>query len=160
MKNLINKMYKNRLSLVTKLIIVFPILPLIVLSIWALALLFLGIVGTFNSLSEFNLIRFLWAVAIVLWIFGGFSGLLGGSFALQKKYTKTTLVLFIHGAVSYAIVAVTYIVAILSKFSFPSFLLALYLMLTLVVITIHLVKLYENVTARKATEKEVLHENI
>jgi hypothetical protein len=63
------------------------------------------------------------------------------------------LVMFIHGAVSYSMIAVAYIVAFLSKPTFSSLLLTLYLILSLWVIAIHLVKLYENVSTRKTTDK-------
>ena len=147
MKNLIQNIYKYRLNILTGITFVFPILPLIVLSVWALFMMFISLISGLQHPS--NLSSIIWGLVMVFWLFGGVAGLLGAIFAMFKIHNIKTLVLFVYGALSYSIIAVIYIAAGLGEKTLNGFFIASYLSMTLVVISIQIVKLNENVTSNK-----------
>jgi len=141
MKKIVQNIYQKRLSILSVLSFIFPVLPLIILSVWALFMVLAGFMS--HSQASINMASLIWLVIVSIWFFGGLAGLFGSIFALLKIYTNKTFYLFVYGAACYSIIAVAYIVASLNEFSIGSFLFAMYLLMTLVVIAIQIVRLHE-----------------
>jgi hypothetical protein len=141
MKKFVQKVYQKRLGILSVVSFVFPVLPLILLSVWALFMMLAGFIS--YSQASINISGLIWRGVISIWLFGGLAGLFGAVFALFKIYTNKTFYLFVYGAACYSTIAVAYIVASLNELSIGRFLFAMYLLMTLVVIAIQIVRLYE-----------------
>ena len=153
MNNLISRVYKQPLKLFTLFTFIFPIFPLVLLSIWAV---FMALFSIFSTSASVNSGASLWTFLIIIWMLGGSAGFVGAILSLLKKYNKTTFGLFVYGAFSYSIIAVTFFVALLSKFTLVNIIFALYLLMTLVVIVMQIVRLYEKVQQQKKRQTAML----
>ncbi len=147
MKNLLHKMYKNRLKILTLMTFVFPVLPLILVSFWALLMMFADLF--LYSQENINNRAIIWFVIAALWILGGISGLLSIIRSLFKIYNKKTLFLTLHGAFSYAIVAVAYIAVLIEGHTLVDLLFTAYLLMTLFVIAQWIVDLQQKTVNEK-----------
>ncbi|GAA0424363.1 hypothetical protein GCM10009133_36170 [Cocleimonas flava] len=141
----------NIKSFKTLMIIVF-IYPILPLGLFATVLLFYG----FGSLvtSGFQHTTFSQVVVQFLLFSGGASGLLGGIMILINRINLTSLLLFLHGAVSYTFVAVL-ILSFGTNWNSPWLLHSFYIAISLAVVAFQLYLLVRKVYVDYQTNKFV-----
>ena len=133
----------NFMSFKTLMVVVF-IYPILPLALFSTVLLFYG----FGSLVSIGLQHSSVNQLVLQFLLfsGGTSGLFGGIMVLFNRVNATSLVLFLHGAISYSFVAVTFISY--TKVSDVMWLLhSTYLVFTLVVIVVQLYLIVKKVVA-------------
>lgn len=122
----------NLMSFKTFMVVVF-IYPILPLALFSTVFLFYGFGSYISNGLQHSSVNQL--VLQFLLFSGGTSGLIGGIMVLLNRINPTSLLLFLHGAISYSFVAVTFIYS--SRSGDPIWLLhSVYVVFTLVVITV------------------------
>ncbi len=145
MKKLSQLIYQKRLAILTVIVFIFPVFPLILLSIQGLIMVFSEV---FFSHASIRLSTLSWGILSVFWFLGGPAGLIAMISSLLGKYNKITLLLYLYAAVTYTIVALPFIITSLSQLSLPGVLFSAYLLLSLVIIAIQIVKLSKKLAGK------------
>lgn len=142
MKNIIQKVKNNPLKALVVMVLIYPVLPLALLSGWFFVIVFKSIL-TVESISNSKDLTLMFASMI--WLLGGPAGLLGGIMAVFNKQTIMTLLFLVYGAISYSIIALVFVFETLKQHESVWYVLhSLYISLTLLVIAIQIIRVYKN----------------
>ena len=144
---------KNKLDILkisTILVFIFPILPLLLASIWTSFMLMFTTITYLASTPEIKVERVVLWIALFAWFIGGSVGSLALIRVLQNKRTKTTLWLLMYGIISYSILTLPIIFSGIKEFLIHGnplkLLLILYVILTLFVMGKQLLKTAKEVS--------------
>lgn len=140
MKKLSPESKSKLLRFFTIIVFIYPILPLLILSFWGISVLGVSPLIEITTYTNLKLnVAIKWLI-IMVWFFGGFAGAIGLAKIVSNKRTPASLFLISYGAVSYAIVALLFIVGgIINTGSFLLIIHTFYLILTLCVIAIQII---------------------
>ena len=147
MKNLLNKIKQNPLRFFMIITLIYPVLPLALVAIWGSVVIVSGFF--MSQVSTFSLPGALWMLLALFLFWGGPVGFLAGIYALRKKLSKKVFWLFLYGAVSYALVAIPFIIGTIMSLNVMNTLHVAYLSMTLIVITINILQIHRQVFNKK-----------
>lgn len=147
MKNLLNKIKQNPLRFFMIITLIYPVLPLALVAIWGSVVILSGFF--MSQSSTFSLPGALWMLLALVLFWGGPVGFLAGIYTLRKKLSKKVFWLFLYGAVSYALVAIPFIIGSIMSLNIVNTLHTAYLSMTLIVITISILEIHKQVFYKK-----------
>ena len=137
----------NILKILTFVVYIFPVLPLGILSVCVIVFGLSSFV--FNGVSGSVSLTF---IIYTLWVLGGLSGLIGGVKLLIGEKSTVVFMLVLHGAISYAVIAIGFIVSA-SPSQPVSMLIAGYFAFSLMVIATQLLLLAKQLWGRGREEQ-------
>ena len=150
LKQFVKSFRNNNIKTLMVIVYLYPILPL---GLLATSTLFWGFGSHLsNGLQHSSLSQVIYQFLLFS---GGVSGLIGGLMVLLNRITPTSLLLFLHGSISYAFVVVIF--NSLSVRGGGAFLLlhGFYILMTIVVVAIQLYVIVKKVISDHHATKEI-----
>lgn len=140
-KHNIKKFMKEPFNVLTFIIVIYPILPLTLLSLFVSLF---GLIEFFSKLitKGYSYKEILAYTGLLIWLLGGTAGFIGLIRILKNKIDLTSLFLIIYGAISYSIIAVMYIGGSFRNPSWLSLLHMAYIVFSLVIVGILIIKTF------------------
>jgi len=140
MNNTSPKTKQKLLRLFTIVVFIYPILPLLLICFWAIAVLGISPLIELNTLSNIKLDAVVNWFILMIWLFGGIAGLVGLTQILTNKRTLTSLSLIIYGAISYTIVIIFFVLGSIQNMeNYPLIIHAVYLIMSLCVLAAQII---------------------